>query len=90
MTYKQIPVLTAALILTACQATSPTSGQFAARDRDGSASSFCQDRYFSASASQHSRLRAARHCDTQSRVAERIRRIEGRDKNLPFDPNESR
>lgn len=90
MPAKQILVLTIPLFVTACQGTmssSPT--QSGASELDELAGSYCQDRYFSASASQRTRAQSVEQCDSQTQIAERIRRNEGRDRDLPFDSNES-
>jgi outer membrane biogenesis lipoprotein LolB len=86
-----LPTL-ALLLLSACHSTSrpATSQQFAAGELDTYQSSRCQEQYFSASASHRSRASSAEFCDVQARNAERTRRREGRDEDLPFDPDAPR
>ena len=79
------------LALSACQSHSPTTYQrYSATEASSLPSARCQQDYFSASASHRSRASSAEFCDVQARNAERTRRLEGRDEDLPFAPDDPR
>ncbi|MCI5107676.1 MAG: hypothetical protein MRY76_13255 [Pseudomonadales bacterium] len=91
MNTKLILSALALFVLSACQSHSPaTSRQFTATEASSLQSSRCQQDYFSASASHRSRASAARVCDVQGRLAERVRRSQGREQDLPVDPGDPR
>lgn len=91
MNTKRILPALALLVLSACQSHSPaTSRQFTATEAGSFQSPRCQEDYFSASASPRSRASAARVCDVQGRLAERVWRSQGRDEDLPVDPDDPR
>ncbi len=79
------------LVFSACQSHSSTTYQrYLANQASSFQSARCQKDYFSASASHRSRASSAEFCDVQASNAERTQRLEGRDENLPFDPDEPR